>query len=81
MKDKYIWYISINIICIEKSFMTHSNITRFVEQVYSSNSDSFIQIYCSSWNMHVFKSFVFIIFGETIVSFVFGMENFIHFSI
>ena len=34
MNDKYIWYISINIIGIEKSFMTHSNITPFVEQVY-----------------------------------------------
>ena len=34
MSDKYIWFISISIICIEESFMTHSNLTPFVEQVY-----------------------------------------------
>ena len=62
-------------ICIEESFMSHSNITPFVEQVYCwiiySDLLQFME--------HTYFLFVFTIDGETIVSFVFGMENFIDF--
>ena len=32
MNNKYLWFISITVICVE-SFKTHFNITPFVEQV------------------------------------------------
>ena len=62
-------------ICIEESFMNHPNITPFVEQIYCwiiySDLLRFMEHSCFL--------IVFTIDGETIVSFVFGMENFINF--
>ena len=59
--------------------MTHSNITPFVEQVYCwiiySDVLQFLE------HAYFFIIFFLAIFGETFVSFLFRMENFIHFSI
>ena len=52
--QKCLWFISINMICIKESFMTHSNIAPFVEQVYCW---IFIPIYCSSSNIGTYMFF------------------------
>ena len=49
--QKCLWFISVNMICIEELFMTHFNIAPLVEQVYCGI------IYCSSSNIGTYMFF------------------------